>query len=187
MDFNKVRVISFAIRNRLAGYHLVENPKWKSPYYVKMIKINSGIATDTLDTHEFRYIKSRNFSKKGEKTDKKVIMRKHYMFWSEKDNQKIEYEMPVYIHDKSDGTNFTDCPETEGLYDRLKKRDTSYIRNTLADMPNVRYSEGALPIFCPYDTIAERYTQNFYKQRAAKQSKIFANSFWSTLRANLRK
>ena len=182
MDFNKVRVISFAVRNRLAGYTLVKNPKKKSPYYVKMVKTWHGI-NDELDAFEHKYIISRDFSKKGTGTDRKTFQRTRYVFWKDKNDKKVIYNMH-YLHEKPDGTssvpkNFG--PEVD--YNELGKRDLGYI-NSIQGIDG--YNPEHLPILTSdIETVGDMEKNMFWRAIHKRENTQGDNSFWTTLRYNL--
>ena len=186
MDFNKIRVVSFALRNRLLGYQLLENPKYKSPYFVKMVRRNNNISIQSLDVFDFKYVKSRDFSKKGTKTDIKLFQRIKYMFWPDKDNKDVVYTLN-YLHYKSNGEFWGKYYAPEGIdakvADRDKKfnPDTAYI-NTVYGTDGIRYGNDLL---AP-KTIADVEVDKFYEQRRIYQAKMNEKSFWTILRHNLR-
>lgn len=74
MNIQKIKAAGFAIRHRLLGYKLLQNPKGTSPYDVKMMKTWNGIDGNTLDRYDHYYSVSRDFSKPNSKKRKRKFI-----------------------------------------------------------------------------------------------------------------
>ena len=187
MDIKKIQVITFAIKNRLRGYQLLQNPKGTSPYQVKMIKKYSGISYD-LDRFDHYYTKSRDFENPHKKTEEQTLLVTRLMFWKSKNDKKTIKEV-IYNKTNSDGKFVSKIKNNRYELDEYINRDTSYINQE----HHKGYHKELFPgLFIPLEisvptieTIADRETDKFFRQRS-REKKFPKISFWTVLKNNLR-
>ena len=186
MDINKIKVVSFAIRYRLMGYRLLQNPKGTSPYQIKMIKSWSGIS-DKLDRFDHFHTKSKNFSNPKEKTVKKTLLVTRYMFWKDKNYKKVVKEM-LYQEHNAHG-DFITKSKAPLSYEEIMKRNTAYIDKEHTKGP---HRELVPFLFIPVErnvptveSIADREISKFFQQKRKNNIPQDIKSFLKTLRKNL--
>lgn len=191
MDVKKIQVTAFAIRNRLLGYHLLQNTKGSSPYQIKMIKTWSGISSE-LDRFDHYHTKYKDFSKPDEKTAKKTLLVTRYTFWKDKNDKKIVKEV-IYNESKSNGAFISRVIEPECGYDEIANRDTSYIdklhitgyhkeSNPLVACLGAVPTEHYVPT---EESIADKEISSFFRQKHKNNIQRKTKSFWSILKQNL--
>ena len=188
MDLLKVRAVGFAVRNRLKGYKLLQNPNGSSPYEVKMVKKWSGIDGTTLDRYDHYYSVSRDFSKPDAKTEKETMLVTKYMFWKNKNDKQTMKEI-LYMKDCADGSHISKQKFPPVDYEEIYNRDLSYIEK---DRNFGTHEEVRLPFLRPaqrkrvptIESVREREVEKFFEEQ--KKNQPAEESFWKTLIRNLK-
>ena len=189
MDLLKVKAVGFAVRNRLKGYKLLQNPNGSSPYEVKMVKKWSGIDGETLDRFDHYHSVSRDFSKPDAKTEKETLLSTRYMFWKDKNDKQTMKEI-LYMKDCADGSHISKQKFPSVDYEEIYNRDLSYIEKeknfgTIDEFRPGWFLTPAKTVRVPNtQSIREREVDKFFEEKSKNQP--VEESFWKTLIRNLR-
>ena len=182
VNMDKIRVVRFAVFNRLRGYKLLRNPKCTSPYDVAMIKSRFGIQVQNNNIDKIFYVNRLHLKKEKEGfvKEKTTLMATYFMNPETKDYSNNRKSIMLYSFKNGDFRHKEKTSVSQEMLEQRKQPDWSY-KEEIDDCTDDLFWRNTHHVNQHDDSFLRRNNNGYYRKKPPFITRIITLGMWKRI------